>query len=56
MQTYFGYFGACLVTHMQSDSIILQKTLLFICMPKIKFIIHAFRQILHFKETYNLIG
>ena len=39
-----------------NDSINLQKTSMFICMPKINFIIHFFLEILHFKESWNLIG
>ena len=40
----------------QNDRIELQKTSMFICMPKIKFIIHFFLEILHFKESCSLIG
>ena len=29
---------------------------MFICMPKVKFIIHFFLEILHFKELCNFIG
>ena len=29
---------------------------MFICMPKVKFIIHFFLEILHFKEPCNFIG
>ena len=29
---------------------------MFICMPKINFIIHFFLEVLHFKESCNLIG
>ena len=34
----------------------LLKTSIFICMPKINFIIQCFLEILHFKESCNLIG
>ena len=34
----------------------LWKTSMFIFMPKIYFIIHFFLEILHFKESCNLIG
>ena len=40
----------------QNDSINLEKTLMFMWMPKINFIIHFFFEILLFKESYNLIG
>ena len=33
-----------------------QKTSTFICIPKINFIIHFFLEILHFKESWYLIG
>ena len=46
----------CLVAHTQNDSINLYKTSMFICKPKIDFIIHFFLEILHFKESCNLIG
>ena len=39
----------------QNDSLILQKTSMFICMQKIILIIHFFLTILHFKESCNLI-
>ena len=39
-----------------NDSTNLLKTLMFICMPKINFIIHFFLEILHFTESCNLIG
>ena len=52
----FWVIWACLVTLTQNDSIILQKTWMFICMEKIKFIIHLFLTILHFKESCDLIG
>ena len=41
---------------LQSRTSNLQKTSKFICMPKITFIIHFFLEILHFKESCNLIG
>ena len=47
---------ACLVAHTQNESINLQKTSMLICMPKINFINHFFLEILHFKESFNLIG
>ena len=49
-------FQTCLVTHTQNDSINLQKTLMFVDMPTINFIIHFFLEILYFKESCNLIG
>ena len=51
-----GCTHPCLVAHTQNDSINLQKTLMFICMPKIYFIIHLVFEILHFKESCKLIG
>ena len=45
-----------LVALTQNDRITLQKTSMFTCMQKINFIIHFFFTILHFKESYNLIG
>ena len=47
---------ACLVAHTQNDSINLCKTLMFISMLKTNLIIHFFLEILHFKESGNLIG
>ena len=38
-----------------NDSINLSKTTMLTCMPKINFIIHFFLEILHFKESCNLI-
>ena len=52
----FWVVWACLVAHTQNDNISLQKTSMFICRPKIKFIIHFFLEILHFKESCSLIG
>ena len=52
----FGVHWACPVIRNQSDNIKLQKTLVFIYLPKIKFIIHFFLDILHFKEPLNFIG
>ena len=52
----FWVLWTCLVAHTQNDSINLYKTLLFICMQKTNFIIHFILEILHFKESYNLIG
>ena len=51
MQTsFFGYFGqTCLQTRN------LPKTLMYFCRPKIKFIIPVLLEILHFKESWNLI-
>ena len=51
-----GCTHPCLVAHTQNDSINLQKTLMFICMPKINFIISFFLEILHFKESCNLMA
>ena len=47
---------ASLATHTQNDSINLQKTSMFIWMPKINFIIHFCLEILHFKKSWNLTG
>ena len=44
-----------LTKHIQNDSLNMQKTSMFICMPKIHFIICFFLDILHFKESCNLI-
>ena len=52
----FWVFWASLVGHTQNDSINLQKTSMFICIPKTNFIIHFFLDILHFKESCNFIG
>ena len=52
----FWVHWACLVAHTQNDSINLYKTLMFFCMQKTNFIIHFILEILHFKESYNLIG
>ena len=51
-----GCTPPCLVAHTQNDSINLQKTLMFICIPKINFIISFFLEILHFKESCNLMA
>ena len=49
--SYFGYFEyAWLRTPKMITS-----TSMFICIPKINFLIHFFFQILHFKESCNLI-
>ena len=40
----------------QIDSTNLNKTSISICMPKVKFIIHFFLEILPFKEPCNFIG
>ena len=42
----FLVFWACLATHIQSDTIVLQETFVFICRQKINFIHHTFVQIL----------
>ena len=52
----FWVLWACLDRYIQNDSINLYKTSIFICMAKINFIIHFFLEILHFKESCNLIG
>ena len=54
MQTYFGYFGHAWLC---KPKVIISpcRYLVFICTPKIHFIIHFFLEILHFKEIYNLI-
>ena len=49
-------FWVCLVAHTQNDSINLYNTSIFTCMQKINFIIYFFLEILHFKESCNLIG
>ena len=46
---------AYLVIHNQNDSTNLQKTSMFVCVPNIKFIIHFFLEMLHFKELCNFI-
>ena len=51
----FCVFWACLVAQTQNDSINVYKTSMFICMTKINFIVHFFLEILHFKESCNLI-
>ena len=51
----FWVLWACLVGHTQNDQINMYKTLMFICMQKTNFIIHFFLEILHFKESCNLI-
>ena len=59
LQSYANLFQVlwqCLTNHTQNGSIIMQKTSMVICMAKINFIIHFFFQILHFKESCNLIG
>ena len=52
----FWVLWTCLIAHTQNDSINLYKTLMFICMQKTNFIIHFILEILHFKESCNLIG
>ena len=52
----FWVLWACLDTHTQNGNINLYKTLKFLCMPKINFIIHFFLEILHFKESCSSIG
>ena len=52
----FWILRACLGIHNQNDSANFYKTSMFICMPKVKFIIHFFLEILHFKEPCNFIG
>ena len=52
----FWVLWACLAAHTHNDCINLHKTSMFICIPKINFIIHFFLEILHFKESCNLIG
>ena len=47
-----GTLGMPGCTQTQNDSINLQKTSMFICMPKLNSIIHFF----HFKQSFNLIG
>ena len=51
----FWVLWACLVTLTQNDKINLQKTLMFLCMQKINFIIYFFLTILHFEESCTLI-
>ena len=55
-ENLFWLLWTCLVALTQNDRITLQKTSMFTCMQKIKFIIYFFFTILHFKESYNLIG
>ena len=52
----FWILWACLATHTQNDSFTSYKTSIFICIPKINFIILFFLEILHFKKYCNLIG
>ena len=40
----------------QNDSTIILKTLMFICMNKFNLIPHFIHKILHFEESYNLVG
>ena len=55
MQNLFGYFGYAWLPK-PNMTVNLQKILMFICMPKIHFIIHVFLDILHFKKPCKLIG
>ena len=50
----FGVLWPCLPTYTH-NWVNLWNTSMFICMPKIHFIIHFFPEILHFKESCNLI-
>ena len=52
----FWVLRTCLVEHTQNHSINLYKTLMFISMQKTNLITHFFLEILHFKESCNLIG
>ena len=56
MQNYFGYFGHAWLCTPKLIVSTCRKLLMFICMPKINFIIHFFLEIIHFKESCNLIG
>ena len=57
MQTsYFGYFGHARLHTPKLIASTYTKTMMFICMQKTNFIIHFILEILHFKESYNLIG
>ena len=47
---------ACLTKPTKYVSNILWKTLMINCMQKIKVIPHLVHKMLHFKESYNLIG
>ena len=51
----FWVLWTYLATPTQNHSINFQETLMFICMPKINFIIHFFLEIFHFRESCNLI-
>ena len=55
-ENLFWLLWTCLVALTQNDRITSQKTSMFTCMQKIKFIIYFFFTILHFKESCNLIG
>ena len=52
----FWLLWAFLVMRTQNDGINLWKTSMFICIPKMNFIIHFFLEILHFRESCNLIS
>ena len=52
----FWVLWACLVIHNQNDTINLYKPSMFICLPKINFIIYLFLEILYFTEPWNFIG
>ena len=48
LTSYFGYFGHA--WHIRNDDINLKKNLIFLCTPKINFVIHFFFEIF-FKES-----
>ena len=52
----FWVLWVCMATQTQNDSINFQKTSMSICMPKMNFTIHFCLEILHSKESSNLIG
>ena len=51
----FGTLGMSGYAHPKYDCINLQETSMFICMPKMNLIIDFLLEILHFKESCNLI-
>ena len=55
MQTYFGYFGHICMHTPKMISTCTRLWCLSVC-KKTSFIIHFFLEILHFKESCNLIG
>ena len=52
----FWVLWVFLAMHNRNHKINLYKILMFLCIPKINFIIHFFLEILHFKESCSSIG